>query len=203
MPFRFGGVQLKKKRAPTPRTGTGHRPKVRLFDRHPSGLIRCSGTLGPFIRSIASAGQFIVNFVMGLMVGDRRFPGATILGASCSTTSANHPVSVPPTGPELPERFLLFWDFGSLYQRRCGVIPYALSRQPYFTSSSLRRPRLGVTAQASGTSLSDISATPDVAASRISRRRATATSTLLTCRGAAATSTPLTRRGAAAISTPL
>ena len=24
------------------------------------------------------------------------------------------------------------WDFGSLYQRRCGVISYALSGQPYF-----------------------------------------------------------------------
>ena len=59
-------------------------------------------------------------------------PGATILGASWSSSSANHPVSVPPTGPELPERSLLFWDFSSLYQRRCGVIPHALSRQPYF-----------------------------------------------------------------------
>ena len=34
----------------------------------------------PCIRSLKSAGLFIVNFVMGLMVGDRRFPGATILG---------------------------------------------------------------------------------------------------------------------------
>ena len=33
----------------------------------------------PCIRSLKSAGQFIVNFVMGLIVGDRRFPGATIL----------------------------------------------------------------------------------------------------------------------------
>ena len=34
-----------------------------------------------------------------------------------------------------PDGFLfsgLFWDFGSLCQRRCGVISYALSRQPYF-----------------------------------------------------------------------
>ena len=94
----------------------------------------CSGSSVPFIRSHASAGHRVVCVVTGQMVGDRRFPGATILGASCSTTSANHPVSVPPTGPELPERFLLFWDFGSLYQRRCGVISYALSRQPYCSS---------------------------------------------------------------------
>ena len=52
----------------------------------------------PCIRSHKSAGQSFVNFVMGLMVGDRRFPGATILGARFSTSSANHPVSVPPTG---------------------------------------------------------------------------------------------------------
>ena len=96
-----------------------------------------------------------------------------------------------------------FWDFGSLYQRRCGVVSDALSRQPSSSSTSLRRLRLGVAAQASGTSLSDISATPDVAASCFTLRRATATSTLLACKGAAARSTPLTRRGAAARSTLL
>ena len=54
----------------------------------------------------------------------------------------------------------LFWDFCSLYQRRCGVVSDALSRQPSSSSTSLRRLRLGVAAQASGTSLSDISTTP-------------------------------------------
>ena len=97
----------------------------------------------------------------------------------------------------------LFWDFRSLYQRRCGVVSDALSRQPSSSSTSLRRLWLRVAAQASGTSVSDVSASPDVVASRITRRRATATPTLLTCRGAAAKSTPLTRRGAAARSTPL
>ena len=47
-----------------------------------------------------SAGHMVVCFVTGEMVGDRRFPGATILGARSCTPSANHPVSVPPTGPE-------------------------------------------------------------------------------------------------------
>ena len=42
----------------------------------------------------------------GLMVGDRRFPGATTLGARLSTPSANHPVSVPPAGPELRDALL-------------------------------------------------------------------------------------------------
>ena len=56
----------------------------------------------------------------------------------------------------------LFWDFGSLYQRRCGVVSDALSRQPSSSSTSLRRLRLGVAAQASGTSFSYVSASPDV-----------------------------------------
>ena len=56
----------------------------------------------------------------------------------------------------------LFWDFGSLYQRRCGVVSDALSRQPSSSSTSLRRLRLGVAAQASGTSFSCVSASPDV-----------------------------------------
>ena len=54
----------------------------------------------------------------------------------------------------------LLWDFGSLYQRRCGVVSDALSRQPSNSSTSLRRLWLGVAAQACGTSLSDISAFP-------------------------------------------
>ena len=91
---------------------------------------------------------------------------------------------------------------GSLYQRRCGVVSDALSRQPSSSSMSLRRLRLGVAAQASGTSLSDISAFPDVAASRITRRRATATSTPLTRRGAAARSTPLRPSVVASLSWP-
>ena len=48
----------------------------------------------------ASSGHLVVYLMTGLMVGDRRFPGASILGARFSTSSANHPVSVPPTGPE-------------------------------------------------------------------------------------------------------
>ena len=147
----------------------------------------------PCIRSLKSAGQFIVNFVMGLMVGDRRFPGGDNTGGRFSTSSVNHRFSVPPACPVLRDGsfFLcivtgsfcvlglrivvqavaarrlvqyivmdslagLFWDFGSLYQRRCGVVSDALSRQP----SSLRRLWLGVAAQACGTSLSDISAFP-------------------------------------------
>ena len=55
-----------------------------------------------------SAGHMVVCFVTGQMVGDRRFPGATILGARSCTPSANHPVSVPPTGPELPDASFLW-----------------------------------------------------------------------------------------------
>ena len=68
----------------------------------------------------------------------------------------------------LPDGFLfsgLFWDFGSLYQRRCGVISYALSRQPYLSSLSLRRLWLRVAAQASRTSHSRCFCISDVEAS--------------------------------------
>ena len=175
------GSNSKKKRAPTPEPAVIQRS---LFDRHPL-LFRCSGSSVPCIRSHASAGHLVVYFVTA--------PRGDNTGGRFSTSSANHLVSVPPTGSEPRDgfsfRFVL--DFGSLYQRRCGVVSNALSRQPSSSSTSLRRLRLCVAAQASGSSLSDVSAVPDVTASRISRRRATATST------------PLTRRGAAAISTPL
>ena len=59
-------------------------------------------------------------------------------GASCSTTSANHPVSVPPTGPELPERFLLFWDGTSVHSTR-DIAASFLTR---CRGSRLLRPRL-------------------------------------------------------------
>ena len=149
VPFRWGPVQRRK----------GHRPKkpAVICDHFMSGIPipSCSmfwdfGSLHQKHR--ASAGHLVVYFVTGLMVGDPRFPGATILGARFSTYSANHPVSVPPTGSDPGDGFLsgLFWDFGSLYQRRCGVVSDALSRQPSSSSTSLRRLRLGVAAQASG-----------------------------------------------------
>ena len=154
----------------------------------------------------ASAGHLVVYFVTGLMVGDRRVPRGDNTGGEV-LYFFRQPSRVSPADwfQNLVMDYLsgLFWDFGSLYQRRCGVVSDTLSRQPSSSSTSLRRLRLGVAAQASGASLSHVSSIPNVAASRISRRRATATSTLLTCRGAAATSTLLTCRGAAATSTPL
>ena len=39
----------------------------------------------------------------GLTVSERRFPGASALGASFTTSSANYPLSVPPTGSQLPD----------------------------------------------------------------------------------------------------
>ena len=122
---------------------------------------RCSGSSVPCIRSHASAGHLVVYFVTAQMVGDRRFPGATILGGRFSTSSANHPVSVPPAGSEPRDGFSFRVCSGSSVHSTRGVAASfsdALSRQPSSSSTSLRRLRLGVTAQASGTSLSDISA---------------------------------------------
>ena len=138
---------------------------------------------------------------MDQMVGSRRAPrgdntGGRVQVPHLPTTVCLSRRLVPNIVMDSPSG--LFWDFGSLYQRRCGVVSDALSRQPSSSSTSFRRLWLGVEAQACGTSLSDIPAFPDVAASRITRRRATATSTPLTRRGAAAKSTPPTRRGASA-----
>ena len=65
-----------------------------------------SGSWVPCTRSHESAGHLVVYFVTGPMVGDRRFPGATILGGEFSTSSANHHLSVPPTGSELRDALL-------------------------------------------------------------------------------------------------
>ena len=90
---------------PFPRTPSNNRHFCRYFPLS-------SGTSVPCTRSPESAGQFFVNFVMGLMVGDRRFPGATILGASSSTSSANHRVSVPPTG-NIADAQCTSWQFSA------------------------------------------------------------------------------------------
>ena len=66
---------------------------------------------------------------------------------------------------------------------RCGVIFLRAVAAAVSSSPSLRRLRLGVAAQARGTSLSDVSTISDVAASRIIRRRATAISTLFYTQG--------------------
>ena len=90
--------------------------------------------------------------------------GRQYWGASSSTSSPTIVCLSRRLVPNLVMDSLsgLFWDFGSLYQRRCGVVSDALSRQPSSSSTSLRRLRLGVAAQASGTSFSYVSASPDV-----------------------------------------
>ena len=95
----------------------------------------------------------MVHFVTGPMVGDRRFPGATILGASFSTSSANHPLSVPPTHPELrdawwtvykmsgPVRSDGFSSLGAmcLYGAAASLSP-AVAAAAVLGVSTLRRP---------------------------------------------------------------
>ena len=92
----------------------------------------------PCIRSHKSVGQFIVNFVMGLMVGDRRFPGATMLGGRFSTSSTNHPVSVPPTGSEPRDGFSFGVVLGTSVHSTRGVAASFLTR---CRGSRLLRPR--------------------------------------------------------------
>ena len=89
----------------------GRRPKDRHFSRYPP---LSSGSSVPCTRNPESAGHLVVYFVTGLMVGDRRFPGATMLGARFSTSSANHPVSVLPTGSE-PRDGFSFWSLATSF----------------------------------------------------------------------------------------
>ena len=134
-------------------------------------------------------GRLVVSVVMGQMVGDRRSPGRQHWGASSCTSSAKHRISGPPTGSVHRDG----WSIGQC--TRWLVLHF-------LTGAALRRLPLDVAAQASGTSLYDLSATPDAEASRIIRRGAAARSTPLTRRGVAARSTPLTPSVVAGLSWP-
>ena len=64
----------------------------------------------------------------------------------------------------------LFWDFGSLYQRRCGVITsYALSRQPYFCPCRCGDFGFVSRHKPAEHRILDVSATSDAETSRITR----------------------------------
>ena len=115
----------------------------------------------PGLRDGSGHREMVVDSLMDAVAGARRTPGRLETGGVPSKPPATILLSVPS----------VFWDFGSLCQRRCGVISHALSRQPYFPSLSLRRLRLRVVAQASRTSHCDVSAPPDVEASRIASCR--------------------------------
>ena len=152
--FRFVGVQLKKKRAPTPEPAVIQRS---LFDRHPL-LFRCSGTLDLCIRSIASRRALGCE----LRDGSDGWRSPVPRGDNTGGRGYVHP---PPTiafwaRRQVP-KFVTGRSVDSVRDgrsstprrvRRCGVISHALSRQPVLSSVSLRRLRLGVAAQASGTS---------------------------------------------------
>ena len=83
-------------------------------------------------------------------------------GARLSTPSANHRLVGPPTGSALRDGSFtllctvtgssMFWDFGSLYQRRLRRHILRAVAAAVFLSMSLRRPRLRAAAQASRTS---------------------------------------------------
>ena len=106
-------------------------------------------------------------------------------------------MSVPPTCSEPRDGFSFGVCSGTSVPSTRGV---AASFLTHCRGNRLLRPRrcgdFGLVSR------HDISASPDVAASCLSRRRAIAISTHFTRRGAAAKSTPLTRRGPAARSTP-
>ena len=63
----------------------------------------------------------VVYLVMDAVAGARRTPGRHETGVVPPKSPATTLLSLWPSA---------FWDFGSLHQRRRGVISYALSRQP-------------------------------------------------------------------------
>ena len=80
-------------------------------------------------------GPLVVSVVTDQMVGVRRSPGATILGARWFTSSANHRMLDSPTGSEgrdggAVDGVRVGWSPTSRPVRRCGVISHPLSRQP-------------------------------------------------------------------------
>ena len=110
---------------------------LRAHQMAPPGQPRTTqGELRPILRDAF----LIPHIVMDAVADARRTPGRRKTGGVPPKPPATILLSLWPS---------TFWDFGSLYQRRCGVISHAQSRKPCFSSMSLRRLRLCVPAQAS------------------------------------------------------
>ena len=99
----------------------------------------------------------VVYLVMDAVAGARRTPGRHETGGVPPKSPATTLLSLWPSA---------FWDFGSLYQRRRGVIFFLRAVAAAVSSSlSLRRLWLRVAAQASRTSHSRCFCSSDVEAS--------------------------------------
>ena len=92
----------------------------------------------------------VVDFVINTVAGARRTPGRLKTGGVPPKSPATIFISLSPS---------VFLGLQIVVQDVAASFSDALSRQPSSSSSSLRRLWLGVAAQASGTSLSDVSAT--------------------------------------------
>ena len=77
---------------------------------------------GPLRRDGSGHREMIVDFPMDAVAGTRRTLGRLKNGGVPLKPPATTLLSLWPSA---------FWDFGSLHQRRSGVISYALLRQPY------------------------------------------------------------------------
>ena len=177
----------------------------------------------PCIRSRESAGHMVMYFVTGQMVGDRRSPGATILGVEVVYFLRQPSLPGPPTGPEHSDaswcgrctRWQVVYIQTGSFSRVCsgtsvlstrGVAASFLTR---CRGSRLLRPRrcgdFGLVSRHKPAEhrflmfplFPTLRRRVSHAEKRLRYQR------FFTCRSAAAKSTPLTRRGAAAKSTPL
>ena len=144
-----------------------HRPKNRNSFRYPQRLrrtstakcsLKVSSWPDPYVVMDQGTERAVVYFVMDVVAGARRTLGRHKTGGVPPKPPATLLLSLWP---------LVFWDFGSLHQKRCGVISYALLRPPY-----LRPRRCGDLGFVSRHKLAehptpDVPAAPDVEASCI------------------------------------
>ena len=106
----------------------------------------------PCIRSRESAGPMVENVVTDQMVGDRRSPGATILGVEFEYLLRQPSLLGPPTGSEHRDAMWTVYELASperahrsslldmLFVRRCGVLyRQGLSRRCGVPRSQLLR----------------------------------------------------------------
>ena len=117
-----------------------------FFRRYPLDVL---GLCLPASEASRVGGPLVVSVVTDQMVGDRRSLGRQYWVSRPSTSSANHHLPAPPTGPVHRDgSFFLcfvtgasvFWDFGSLCPKASRRPSGQLLRQRQSQRKTLRRP---------------------------------------------------------------
>ena len=92
-------------------------------------MFPCSGTVVPCIGSHKSAGLLVLCIVMDQMVGDRRSPGATVLGSEFVYLLRQSSLPGPPRSPAYRDVFWTVYEMaGPARSDGCGVAASFLTR---------------------------------------------------------------------------